>query len=102
MTFATWNPLVTLISMFVSSYDQQPQAYGVKFWHEGKEKIARTHGEVILSAGAKDDAQIHGGPSDKHQVRQRARLEDGVVGFPKVLLIAEGDEDCLLEVETES
>jgi choline dehydrogenase-like flavoprotein len=40
------------------SYDPRPQAIGVKFWHDGHEKVAKTHGEVILSAGAIASPQI--------------------------------------------
>lgn len=33
-------------------------AYGVNFWHDGREKVAKAHGEVILSAGAIASPQI--------------------------------------------
>ena len=57
-TIGNFEALDFNATLLVSSYDLLPQAYGVKFWHEGKEKIARTHGEVILSAGAIASPQL--------------------------------------------
>jgi choline dehydrogenase-like flavoprotein len=45
-----------LITLY--SYDPRPKAYGVQFWHDGKDKVAKATGEVIISAGAIASPQL--------------------------------------------